>query len=44
VAFQQRDREEKCTAWNKGADILRHKARLTQLPKAGCVSLSRPTV
>jgi len=43
AAFQQRDREEERAARNKGANILRHKSGLTQLPKAGCVSLSRPT-
>ncbi len=43
AAFQQRDREEEGAAGNKGANVLRHKSGLTQLPKAGCVSLSRPT-
>ena len=43
AAFQQRDLEKECAAWNKGANILRYKLGLSQLPKAGCVSLSRPT-
>ena len=41
--FRQRDREEERAARNKGANILRHTLGLTQLLKAGCVSLSRPT-
>ncbi|MGD0972091.1 MAG: hypothetical protein ABSA04_11950 [Desulfobaccales bacterium] len=41
--FQQSDREEERAARNKGANILRHTLSLTQLLKAGCVSLSRPT-
>jgi hypothetical protein len=32
AAFQQRDREEEGAARNKGANILRHKSGLTQLP------------
>ena len=43
AAFQQRNREKERAARNKGANILRHKSSLTQLPKAGCASLSRPT-
>ena len=42
AAFQQLDREEEGAARNKGPNILRHKSGLTQLPKAGCASLSRP--
>jgi hypothetical protein len=40
AAFQQRNREKKRAARNKGANILRHKLGLTQLLKAGCVSVS----
>jgi hypothetical protein len=29
AAFQQRDREEESAAWNKSANILRHKSDLT---------------
>ena len=43
AAFQQRDCEEERAARNKGANILWHQLGLTQLLKAGCVSLSRPT-
>jgi len=43
AAFQQRDCEEERAARNKGANILRYTLGLTQLLKAGCVSLSRPT-
>jgi hypothetical protein len=43
AALQQRDCEEERAARNKGANILRHTLGLTQLLKAGCVSLSRPT-
>jgi hypothetical protein len=43
AAFQQRDSEEERAARNKGANILRHTLGLTQLLKAGCVSLSSPT-
>jgi hypothetical protein len=43
AAFQQRDREEEGAARDKRADILGHDFSLTQLPKAGCASLSRPT-
>jgi hypothetical protein len=42
AAFQQRNREKRA-AGNKGANILRDKLGLTQLLKAGCASLSRPT-
>jgi hypothetical protein len=42
-AFQQREREKERTARNKSGNILRQKLSLTQLSKAGCVSLSRPT-
>ena len=44
AAFQQRDREEEGAAGDKGADVLGHDLGLTQLLKAGCASLSRPTV
>jgi hypothetical protein len=44
AAFQQRHREEEGAARNKGANILRHKSGLTQLPKAGCVHFSAHTV
>jgi hypothetical protein len=44
AAFQQCDREEKRATRNKGAKILRHKSSPTQLPQAGCASLSRPTL
>ena len=43
AAFQQRGCEEERAARNKGANILRQTLGLTQLLKAGCVSLSRPT-
>ena len=43
AAFQQRDCEEERATRNKDANILRHTLGLTQFPKAGCVSLSRPT-
>jgi hypothetical protein len=43
AAFQPCDREEECAARNKDANMLRHKSGLTQLPKAGCISFSRPT-
>jgi hypothetical protein len=43
AAFQQRDCEEERAAGNKGANILRHTLGRTQLLKAGCASLSRPT-
>ncbi len=33
VAFQQPDREEEDAARNRGANILRHKSALTQLPE-----------
>jgi hypothetical protein len=36
-------REEERAARNKGGKILRHTLGLTQLLKAGCASLSRPT-
>jgi hypothetical protein len=43
AAFQQRGCEEERAVKNKGANILRHTSGLTELLKAGCVSLSRPT-
>jgi hypothetical protein len=43
AAFQQRNREKKRAAGNKGAYVLRHDSSLIPLLKAGCVSLSRPT-
>ena len=43
AAFQQPDSEEESAAWNKSANILRHKSGLNQLPKAGGLSFSRPT-
>jgi len=43
AAFQQRDCEKERAARNNGANILQYKSGLTQLPKAGCASLSRPT-
>jgi hypothetical protein len=43
AAFQQRDREKEHAAWNQGVYVLRHDFSLTQLLKAGCASLSRPT-
>jgi hypothetical protein len=42
-AFQQRHREKERASWNKGAYVLRHDFSLTQLLKAGCALLSRPT-
>jgi hypothetical protein len=43
AAFRSVIEKKERAARNKGANILRHKLGRTRLPKAGCVSLSRPT-